>query len=98
MTTETKKLGIEQTKDIILYVEAIAGELNKSKQGDGKITMLELVTSLAKTAPEAIKAMTGVLDVPNELKDLDDKEKKELLEMSLQVILNIASVFGVIGD
>lgn len=93
---EQKKLGINDTKEAIIYAKAVVDSLLKAKSDDGKISKADVLSTLTVTLPEAISAVAGSWNIPAEVKDLDADEKNELLALMLPVVLDIAKFFS--GD
>lgn len=93
MNDKENKYGIEESKEIIAYVDAIADKLVEAKAGDGKIDGGEIAATLAATAPEGVKAVWGSWEAPKELGDLTEEERKELLDSTFPVILKIFGLF-----
>lgn len=87
------KIGIKETEDLIKYVDSIADALVSAKKDDGKISSAEIAGIIVKTMPAGIRAVVGAGEIDDEIKDLDEKEKEELLEKSIAVMQKIAGMF-----
>lgn len=73
-----EKKGVKETKELALFIGALGSAFSKAKD-DGKITLDDamLLVPLLGLAKEAIQDADQVVA---ELKDLDDDEKKEIIE------------------
>jgi len=72
--------GISETKDVIAFVAALVKVID-SRSDRGKARFINMIPSIVKLTPKAIRAINGVKEIPGEFKDLDDKERKELIEV-----------------
>jgi len=90
---EVKKLGIDETRDLINYASSMATTLQAFKDADIEISMEQIQEALKNNASEAMKAVWGSWEIPAELKDLDGVEAKVLLSMSIPVLLQYIKLF-----
>lgn len=83
----TDGLGIKETKEVVLFAAALGNVISKAKE-DGKITFEDalLLMPIIGLAQDAIK---GIDKVPAELQDLDDAERRELVE-EFAVVLKLS--------
>jgi hypothetical protein len=93
MNEAKRKHGIEETQDVIDFVGLVAEALRQAKSDDGKIDRAEVMAAAAENAAGAAKAMMGAWDIPQELQDLDEREKEELLNSAIPVLLDLAKLF-----
>jgi len=84
--------GIQQTKDILNYGNAVADELIKAK-ADGVITVAEAVMAFHNTRKELLIACFGAWAVPYEMGDLTEAEAAELRDQATQVFSKFISLF-----
>ena len=68
------KLGIKETEDVVILACVLAN-YGANWAGFNPAT---IVDGLAKLAVRGTAAISGIADVPAELKDLDESEKKQL--------------------
>jgi len=76
----SEKYGTEETKDVLALGLSLGMAVDKSL-ADGKIDWSDAanLVDVVRTAPAAI---SGITNVPNELKDLSAEEKAELMAWS----------------
>lgn len=72
-------LGIQETKDVIIFGASLGNAIGESLENDGKITLGEY-TNFIPALLKVPAALTGITDVKAELLDLDETEKVELIE------------------
>ena len=89
----TEKKGIEETKDMLNYADAILDELYKAKQADGSLSTTDIIAAVANTAAKGVDAAWGAWEIPKEIKDLDEEEKKQLLDMCFPIIVKFVMFF-----
>lgn len=85
--------GIEQTLDIIKFVDYIAGKMAEAMEDDGKIDTKEVVAALINDPDVAFSTIWGSWDIPAELSDLDTDEAMKLVSEVLPVIKKIVNLF-----
>ncbi len=71
--------GIEETKEVIRFVQVLA-ETIKVAKADGSIDIFDAMSAISLISPLAA-AGKGILEIKEELKDLDKEEVQELLAM-----------------
>jgi len=86
------KMGITETLDVIGYADAVLKGL-KANQTEGKIDVADVIKTVTQTSPSAVAAVVGAWNVPKELAELDDAERKKLLEASMGVVWGIVALF-----
>lgn len=91
------KIGIEESKDVLAYSKALREKLENAKSDDGKIDTAELLSAMVTTANSAIKAMMGVGQVDDEMRDLSDEERAELVTLAMTEVLGYLRLFAPIG-
>lgn len=89
----SKKIGIEETMDVIIFLQKMAEEIVAAKKNDGKITMTEMITASMKNSPAAFSAFVGSSEIDKELADLDEEERKKLLEASMKIVQTLSKLF-----
>lgn len=92
------KHGIEETLDVVEYAGKVVDSLAQHKADDGKIDTTEIVSTIATTTPAGISALVGSGDIDDELKDLSEEEKTELLSKSMPVLLKLVGMFVKLDD
>jgi len=70
--------GIKEIKDLFKLAKAIVDAIKASKEGDGKIDLKVDWFNFMSLPPALVQAMEGAKDIPNEWRDLDEEEIKEL--------------------
>jgi len=80
MTEEVTKLGIKETKDVVLFMTALGMDIMESFDDDGKLTGGDLV-NFSDTFLATLPAFTGIDQVIPEVKDLDAAEILELKDL-----------------
>ena len=73
-------VGIQETKEVLLFGLSIAGDTVEAFADDGKIDLTDIpkYTDSLMALPAAL---VGITEVPAELKDLDEAEFLELKEV-----------------
>jgi len=90
---DEKKTGIEESMDVIKFADALLDELGKHKADDGKIDTTEVFQTVGATMDEAVRAVVGSWKIGDELKDLDEDERKQLLDTSWPVVMKLIGLF-----
>jgi len=85
--------GITESLEIVNFAASVVEELSKHKADDGKITVDEIVQTLTATASEGVKAVWGSWLVTEELKDLNEEERKQLLDEMFPVVFKLVGLF-----
>jgi len=86
--TEVKKLGIEETKDVIKLIIALATDVKESFDDDGKITGGDFI-HFSESLKALFPAISGIGGVWPEIQDLDDAELVEIKGMILEALPGI---------
>ena len=73
-------LGIENLKNTALFLINL-GEGLENKLEDGKLSIFEALQLAGKSSKEAIEVFRSGKEIAAEFKDLDDKERGELIEL-----------------
>ena len=89
----TDKYGIEDTMDVITYVQGLADEIYMA-MSDGDLDVSEVLSAIMSTAPTALNAFVGASNIDEELKDLSEDERKKVLTASLRVIQTFGRIFS----
>lgn len=92
MGSEVKKLGIEESKEVLAFCDSLVDDLLRHKSDDGKIDGYEITQTLIGNLPAAVRAGTGAGEVQAELKDLSPEEQEELVGMSMVLAMKIVSL------
>lgn len=71
--------GIEETKDVVLFAVLFANALMKTF-ADGKVSLSDL-PYFFNVALKLAPALSGMNKVPAEIKDVDENEIKELIQI-----------------
>ena len=87
-------LGIEDVLDVMNFCIDSVEELASARTSDGKISLLAWAKLVITEAPEAFAAVKGVSQIPLELENLNDDEKKQLLDKSLQLVSSVTQLIG----
>jgi len=87
------KLGINETKDIIRLVDHLVDKVKESFDKDGKVDKEDLIKAILGEPGVVFKAVWGSWDVEAELKDLEESEVKEMVEMLLPIVKKIADLY-----
>lgn len=87
------KFGIEQTKDIIAFAQAVVTELQDHLEDDGKIDGSEIAQTLLKSVPEGISAMAGIGEIKDEMNNLTENERAELWDRTYPILVQLAEIF-----
>lgn len=85
--------GIEETMDLVEFADKIVKSLAAHKADDGKIDGAEIASTLVSAAPAAISAMVGSGDISDELADLSDEEREQLIQAAMPVLMALAGMF-----
>lgn len=88
-----KKLDLKETKEVHAFIISVVADAKKHKE-DGKITSMEWMQNAMKNAPAGVRAMMGISEVDDELKELDEKEVMELAGMGVQLLKAFADLFA----
>jgi hypothetical protein len=75
-------MGIEETKDVIEFVAKLGNGIAESV-ADGKWSFTD-VTNFIPSATKVFSAIEGIDKVDDELLDLDEEEKAELIEFVIE--------------
>lgn len=96
MTEETKTVeyGIEETMDVLAWIQGMADRMLLAKLDDGEIDTKEIVAALMAEAPGALSAFVGASDIDNELGNLSEDERKKVLEASMRIVQTFGSLFS----
>ena len=86
------KFGIEETKELLTFLNNYIAELKKKKANDGKVDLTEALTALGAHSEAAITGALGSWNVPKEIRDLNDQEKEIVFEMSVDMVCNLAEL------
>ena len=86
--------GIEQTMDVIAYIQGLADEMMEAKKEDGKISVGEIVSTLMTTSPSALSAFIGSSDIDKEIADFSEEERKQVLTAAVKVIQTFGKLFS----
>jgi len=89
----TEKYGIQECKDVMVYVRAVIEQMKIAKADDGKIDKQEMLNGAAATVEEAARAAWGSWNIGKELGDLNDQERQELFTQSWDIIMSLIEVF-----
>jgi hypothetical protein len=76
------KYNIEQTKELIDFLLKGYGVFKQAYE-DQKIDFTDVIYFVG-LAPKIMPAFSGIQDIPNELKDLDQAEQKELIDFIIE--------------
>lgn len=89
-------VGVNQTKELLIFGLAIGNGIYSSLADDGKITLSDFpkFSESLFTVPAALE---GIIEVPAELKDLDESELGELKELVLSKLPNIGEKWLVVA-
>lgn len=87
------KMGINETKEIIKLAEYFVDEIKEAFEVDGKVDRKDLVDAILGNPGVVFKAIWGSWDVEAELKDLDEAEVKEIVEMIFPIIKKIVDIY-----
>ena len=71
------KYGIQETKDVVITLTSIANAASNALK-DGKVSLLELPSFIVPLT-KLPAAFSGISQVPNELNDLNEEEKADLI-------------------
>jgi hypothetical protein len=89
-------MDIKESKEVIQSLLKLAETL-EAVMADGKVS----ITDIPKIVPLFVSlksALEGAKLVPSELKDLTEDETKELMDLSVQAVLKLATVImGLVG-
>ncbi|MFQ5641702.1 MAG: hypothetical protein ACE5IR_27320 [bacterium] len=77
---EKTQIGIEETKDLFRFGASFGNALGKTF-ADGKFQLSEIVNFI-QPVTKIPAALTGISQVDDELLDLDETEKAELLQLA----------------
>ena len=75
-------MGIEETKDVIEFVAKLGNGIGESVE-DGRWTLSD-ATNFIPAATKVFSAIEGIEKVDNELLDLDEEEKVELVDFIIE--------------
>lgn len=79
MSEQTQNAPIKETKELVSFLLAVHQAYQLSN-ADGKIDFKDL-PHIYNPLMKSIQAFNGLDKIPAELKDLDDEERKELVEL-----------------
>ena len=71
--------GIEETKDVVIFLASLANAIKKSLD-DGEVTWTDAMNFVGLVT-KVFPAITGIGQVPIELDDLEDDEKEILIAL-----------------
>lgn len=72
------KISTKELKELLVAVAKLVASYNRAKADDGKVGALEAVRLIMGNASDLISGVTGVQEVPKELKDITPEELDEL--------------------
>ena len=75
-----EKVGIENLKQAIEDVLEVIPDVKEAKESGGKITLLEGGTLVFKHGGKAIRFISSVEEIANEVVDIDDVEASEVFD------------------
>jgi hypothetical protein len=81
-------LGIQETKDVLAVMKAMADGISKSI-ADGKVDLIDL-KNFAQVVLSLKKGFEGINQVGEELRDLDTNEVGELITELIDIVLIFA--------
>jgi len=87
------KLGIEETMDVVKFVDYLADKMAEAMKDDGKIDTKEIISALIDNPDITFSTGWGIWDIPEELSDLDEAETMRLISATLPVIKKIVYLF-----
>lgn len=93
MEESKQKLGIEETLEVVRWLNLVAADLAEHMTDDGKLDGFEVTKTLLSNAPGAIKAFSGIDKVDDEIKDLDDSEKEQLVSEAMALVMSLVRTF-----
>ena len=88
-----QKMGISESLDVINYADALVKGLAANRNAAGQIDTADVVKTVIQTSPDAIKAVVGSWDIPKEVGDLDETEKKQLLDAAMALVFSVVGLF-----
>lgn len=91
---QENKHGIDETMDVLEYLDAVSVELQKHKADDGKIDAGEIRETAISTMREGWSAAWGASDIPLEMGDRSPEETKQLLDKALPILKRLAETFS----
>lgn len=77
--SEEKKLGIKDSKEMLLFLFMFGKVVKEAKENDGKIDYMDAML-LMKLMPLLGPAFDGASNIAAEIKDIDDAEAAEMIE------------------
>jgi len=86
-------MDIKESMDVVKYAQELTRKLKEEKLDDGKLDTSEVVKSVTSTLPAGVKAMIGSGKIKDELDDLDDEERDQLLKATMEVVDNVVAMF-----
>ena len=86
---EVKKIGIKESKEMLVFLFMLAKVAKEAKENDGKITYMDSVL-LMKVVPSLGPAIENADLILAEIKDLDDAEINELINF---LAIEVGGVF-----
>lgn len=75
---EGKKLGIKETKEMLVFLFTLGKAVKEAKENDGKIDYMDAML-LMKVLPSMGPALDNAGDIVAEIKDIDGEEADELI-------------------
>lgn len=89
-------VGIQETKDVLLFGMALGNAIYASVADDGHVTLGDAANFVPAISamPDALK---NISEVPKELKDLDENELAEIRELVLSKIPDIGDKWLIVA-
>lgn len=72
--------GVKESMEVLDFALSVVEELKGHMADDGKLDMMEVGQALMANVPEAVRAVLGADEVPEEVSGASEEEQKLLLE------------------
>lgn len=86
----SNEIGIQNTLEVIELGIALGGAFRSAKADDGSISAADIAHLIA-VVPKVSPAVSGIGEIPAELKDLDDAEVEQIIGHVQELVGTVSS-------
>lgn len=87
------QVGVDDVLALATCFNEVAQKIADAEVADGKLSTAEIVGAMASSWKEELRAIVGMKHVPEELKDMTDEEKSEVLAAFMPGVLALVKMF-----